>query len=157
MHLESNVKCSGCEMLCSSASTLIFRSMPMPPTFHFRYQNEHEEIFFRWASQNIQYQILAAANKSSKRLIPYGSGIECMWNSCLKHSVRHNACLGILWPYRRFEFSNSFNALNSSTGSHNRTGYLLAFAQPMLDSGIPSHESEVLWLPCHVRKKGWHQ
>lgn len=63
-------------MLCSSASTAIFVSMPMLPIFHLRYQNEHEEFFFRGASQNIPYQILAAANEGSKRLIPYGSGIE---------------------------------------------------------------------------------
>lgn len=63
-------------MLCRSASTVIFRSMPMLPAFHLRYQNGQEEFFFRWASQNIQYQILAAVNEGSKRLIPCGSGIE---------------------------------------------------------------------------------
>lgn len=48
----------------------------MLPAFHFRYQNEYEEFFFRWASQNIQYQIPAAANERSKRLTPYGNGTE---------------------------------------------------------------------------------
>lgn len=61
-------------MLCSSASTVIFSSLQC--CLHFTSDIRMKNFFFRWASQNIQYQIPAAANERSKRLTPYGNGAE---------------------------------------------------------------------------------
>lgn len=114
----------------------IFFSGELPKTFNIRY---------------LLLQIKAVRGWSHMQV---ALSQQCTWNSCPKWSVRHNPYLGILWPYRRFEFLTSFNALNFSTGSHNRIWSLIF--HPMLDAGIQSYESEVLWLPCHMRKKGWH-
>lgn len=65
---------------------------------------------------------------------------QCMWNSCPKWSVRHNPYLGILWPYRRFEFLTSFNALNFSTGFHNRIGYLLSLTSCWMQAFNPMNQ-----------------
>lgn len=121
---------------------VIFRSMSMLPAFHFRYQNEHEEFFAGELPKtfNIRYLLLQMKAIRGWSHMEVALSQQGMWNSCPKHSVRHNPCLGILWPYRRFEFSTSFNALNFSTGSQSRIGYLLAFTPCCMQAFNPMNQ-----------------
>lgn len=123
------VQFPGCEMLCSSASIVIFRSLPMLPAFTSDMRLSMKNFFSGELPKtfNIRYLLLQMKAVRSWSHMEVALSQQCMWKSCPKHSMRHNPYLRTLWPYRKFEFSISFNALNFSTGSHNRIGYLLAF------------------------------
>lgn len=140
MHLESNYQDVKCSAVQSAQPPLEVCQCCLHFTSDIRmsmkkfFSGELPKIF------NIRYLLLQMKAVRGWSCMGVALSQQCMWNSCPKHSVRHNPCLGILWPYRRFEFSTSFNALNFSTDSHNRIGYLLAFTPCWIQAFNPMNQ-----------------